>query len=210
MSYPAEPDFVWYASYGANMCAERLHCYVAGGTPPGGSRANPGCRNTTLPCQSRAVWLRGGVYFALASPMWSGGLAMYDPALPGATPARAYLVTAEQFHDIAAQEMYRSQRAAAGAVGAVVAAGRQQWGQGRYETVLYAGELEGRPILTFTASWGWDEVEPVAPSAAYLSVIGTGLRQGHVWAPARTAAYLAGRPGAAGVWSPAAVARLVG
>ncbi|MFC7740410.1 hypothetical protein ACFQXA_04765 [Nocardiopsis composta] len=40
--------------------------------------------------------------------MWGGGLAMLDPALPGAAPARAYLVGAEQFADIAAQEMYRS------------------------------------------------------------------------------------------------------
>src|SRR3954470_12989900 len=98
---------VWYVSYGSNMCASRFACYIQGGTPPGGSRANPGARDRRLPRRSVAVDLPGTVYFAGESPQWGGGVAFYDHATPGFTAARAYLVTAAQFADITAQEMYR-------------------------------------------------------------------------------------------------------
>ena len=103
---------VWYVSYGSNMSAGRLAMYLEGGTPPGGNRTNPGARNSALPRRSVPVDLPGALYFAGDSPQWGGGVAFYDhdaqePGQGGPTAARAYLITAEQLADVAAQEMYR-------------------------------------------------------------------------------------------------------
>lgn len=185
---------VWYVSYGANTDPVRLGCYIAGGMPPGGSRANPGCRDRRPPRESRAVWLPGAVYFALESPMWGGGLALYDPEEPGAAAARAYLVTAGQFADIAAQEMYRSPGMDVDLDG-LLRDGRLRLGEGRYETLVHAGDLDGRPLVTFTAPWRCADVEPAAPSAAYLRTVGGGLAAAHGWTAPRAAAYLSGLRG---------------
>nr|WP_285760157.1 histone deacetylase [Nocardiopsis ansamitocini] len=190
------------------MSSDRLGCYIEGGMPPGGTRANPGCRDRAAPRDSRAVWLSGGVYFALRSPMWGGGLAVYDPALPGAAPARAHLVTTAQFSDIAAQEMYREPGTDLD-LSTVLSRGRHQLGEGRYETLLRLGVLEGHPVLGFTAPWPMARVETVAPSAAYLRTIGTGLSAAHDWGTGRIGAYLANRPGARGAWTPEQVAALL-
>ena len=55
---------VWYVSYGSNMSAARLACYLEGGCPPGGNRANPGARDRSLPARSVPVDLPGTTYFA--------------------------------------------------------------------------------------------------------------------------------------------------
>lgn len=102
-----EERLVWYVAYGSNMHAARLAWYIGGGCPPGGRRTYPGCRDPRPPSRSVPVSLPGGIYFAGESRAWTGGMAFYDPQLPGVAAARAYLVTVEQFTDIAAQEMYR-------------------------------------------------------------------------------------------------------
>ena len=104
---PSATKPVWYVAYGSNMAGARLACYLEGGRPPGGSRVNPGARDRTLPTRSEPVDLPGTTYFAGQSPQWGGGVAFYDPDEPGRTAARAFLVTAGQLADIAAQEMYR-------------------------------------------------------------------------------------------------------
>ena len=104
---PSTTGRVWYVDYGSNMAAARLACYLEGGRPPGGSRVNPGARDRSLPTRSEPVDLLGTTYFAGQSPQWGGGVAFYDPDEPGRTAARAFLVTAGQLADIAAQEMYR-------------------------------------------------------------------------------------------------------
>ncbi|MFI0895202.1 histone deacetylase [Streptomyces sp. NPDC020983] len=190
------------------MCAERLRCYLAGGRPPGASRAYPGARDPRMPARSRPVELPGALYFATHSPVWQGGRAFYDPGAPGTAWARAHLLTAGQLSDIAAQEMY-------GPPGRdldltpVLATGRHALGPGRYETLVHAGELDGHPLLTLTAPWHLDDVAPVPPSAAYLRIIAAGLREAAAWDSAAIARYLATRPGAAGHWTPARVARAV-
>lgn len=98
---------IWYAAYGSNLHLVRLTAYLAGGRPPGGARVYPGCRDPSPPRAMRPITLPGRVHFALESAVWTGGMAFYDPLDPGDTPARAYLLTAEQFADLAAQEMRR-------------------------------------------------------------------------------------------------------
>lgn len=178
---------VWYVSYGSNMAESRLRCYLEGGTPPGGRRANPGARDPRPPRHSIGVELPGAVYFAGESRQWGGGVAFYDHATPGPAAARAYLVTAQQFADIAAQEMYRLPEADDPIEEVVLGGldpeleGRHHVGPGHYETLVEVGEVAGAPMLTFTAPHGFDAVEHADPSRVYLEMLAAGLREGHGW-----------------------------
>lgn len=201
-------ECVWYAAYGSNMHRERLECYLGGGTPPGGTRTYPGCRDRRPPARSLPVLLPGVMYFATESPVWHGGRAFYDPGAAGEVPAQAYLLTRSQFSDIAAQEMYREPGEDLD-LDEVLARGRAETGPGRYETLVSPGVLDGDPVLTFTAPWKCAEVPGNAPSAAYLRHLAAGLVASHGWNAARAAEYLAGRPGAEERWTPAAVRALV-
>ena len=49
----------------------------------------------------------GALVLAGASRVWHGGMAFYDHAAPGPVAGCAYLVTTEQFADVAAREMRR-------------------------------------------------------------------------------------------------------
>ncbi len=199
---------VWYVSYGSNMSAERFYYYIQGGRPPGAARAYPGARDRTLPRATKAVWLPGGVYFATESQVWGGGRAFYDPAISGEAAARAYLITCQQFSDVAAQEMYREPGADLD-IAAVVTTGRIQVGNGRYETLIYVGQNEQAPMLTFTAPWGIGNVLLLSPSDRYLRILGQGLCDAHEWDAEKAANYLANLPGAQGSWTPEQITSLL-
>jgi hypothetical protein len=228
------PRKVWYAAFGSNMHLSRLSCYLSGGRPSGGRRAQPGCRDPRPPERALPVMLPGELYFALESSVWTGGTAFYDPGLGaeddgnpdghghshGTTPvtgtvnpargtaARAWLVTAEQFSDIAAQEMHREPGPDLD-LREVLASGRSETGSGRYETLVCAGTLDGHPVLTFTAPWGCGDVPGNPPAAAYLRHLASGISEAHGWSARRIAGYLASRRGAAGYWSAEAIEGLL-
>ncbi|MEV5303213.1 histone deacetylase [Amycolatopsis methanolica] len=199
---------VWYVGYGSNLHAARLRYYLEGGTPPGGRRSCCGCRDPRRPERVVAHSMPGAVYFATESATWGGGRAFYDPSLPGTAACRAYLLTVGQFSDLAAQEMYRAPDGDLDLT-TVLSAGRDVLGPGRYETLLHVGDLEGFPVLTFTAPWTADEVPWNPPSAVYLRMLGDGLRESHCWPPFRVAEYLCGLRGAEGFWSVDEVADLL-
>ncbi len=203
------PDRIWYAAYGSNMAAGRLGVYLAGGRPVGGLRDYPGARDRTPPVRDEPVWLPGTVYFALESRVWGGGMAFYDPDADGQTPARAYLMTAGQFSDLAAQEMHRAPGDDLDLVDAL-RSGRHRYGPGRYETLVHVGERDGWPMLTLTAPWHLVDVTLTAPSAAYLRMLAAGLREAHGWTVEQVAEHLAGLPGARGVWTAGRVAEAIG
>ncbi|WEB43814.1 histone deacetylase [Streptomyces yunnanensis] len=207
-SRPGPVTHVWYAAYGSNTHPERLDCYLAGGRPPGGRRDVPGCRDPRRPRRSAPVLLRGRLYFATESAVWTGGRAFYDPEADGELPAHAYLLTVSQFSDIAAQEMYREPDRDLDLT-RVLARGRDRLGPGRYETLVCAGLLDGHPVLTFTAPWRSTEVPPNPPAAAYLRHIAAGIGAAHGWPPRRTAAYLATCPGVHPRWSAPKIAALL-
>jgi hypothetical protein len=198
------PEQVWYTSYGSNMHLDRLAAYIQGGRPPGAAREYPGCRNPAMPARSIPVELTGAMYFATESPVWGGGRAFYDPQVSGRVLARAHLVTTDQFSDIAAQEMYREPGAGLDLVD-VLAQGRVVLGEGRYETLVCAGQIDGLPVLTFTAPWGVQDVEWVPPSAAYVRFLASGLLTAGAWGVEAVASYVAACPGAAGHWSEQAI-----
>lgn len=202
-----QPPLVWYVSYGSNMCADRLGCYLVGGVPAGARRGYSGCRDRRAPLRTTAYQLAGGVYFATESAVWGGGRAFYDPELTGAAAARAYLITSGQFADIASQEMYRPTGVDFDLT-AVLATGRVEVGPGRYETLLYLGDLDGHPLLTFTAPWHATDVCWTAPSASYLRILMAGLRETYGWGNPQIGRYLAGLPGARGHWTAPDIAAL--
>ncbi|WP_245649457.1 histone deacetylase [Nocardia shimofusensis] len=202
------PAWVWYAAYGSNMHLDRLRCYLAGGRPHGGSIELPGARDSGDPLRSLAVEIPGVLYFATESLTWTGGRAFYCPDAAGRTAARAHLLTAAQFADIVAQEMYRPPGADLD-LREVLTAGRARLGPGRYETLVRVGTLHGQPMLTCTAPWHHTGVPWNPPSGAYLRHLAAGLAESHGWPVARIAVYLATRPGAAAAWSPEAVAEVI-
>ncbi|MEU6753111.1 histone deacetylase [Spirillospora sp. NPDC046719] len=200
---------LWYVAYGSNLFRARFACYLSGGRPAGGARHYTGCRDPRPARAELSVTLPGGIYFALTSRVWGGGMAFYDAALPGRAAARAYLLTRPQFCDVVSQEMRRD-------VGVdhdlseAVAHGRQRLGPGRYETIVKVGERGGHPMLTFTAPHPSSAAELNAPTAPYLAMLGNGLREAHDWSAARAAAYLAACPGASGAWTRERIAALLG
>ncbi len=187
---------VWYVSYGSNLSASRLAAYLQGGVPPGGRRHNPGARDGSPPRRSVPVDLPGALYFAGDSSQWGGGVAFYDHDAQetgqGGTAARAYLITAQQFADIAAQEMYRVPQEGDPLEEVVVGGidgGRHHVGPGHYETLVEVGRLEGAPMLLFTAPHGIDHVRHTRPSPAYLAMLAEGLRDSRLWDDDDVAAY---------------------
>lgn len=188
------PSEIWYVSYGSNMSRDRLACYIEGGRPPGAARTYAGARDGTVPRADVATELPGRLYFAGESPVWGGGVAFYDHGVPGPTPARAYRITAEQFADVAAQEMHRIPTPGDPLEEVIIdglETGRHEAGPGHYETLIEVGRLEGLPMLTFTAPHGLDAVPHTAPAPAYLAMLADGLRWSQGWDDARIQAYFA-------------------
>ena len=178
------PPEVWYVSYGSNMCRERLRCYIQGGRPRGGALEYVGARDTTLPVADLAVELPGSLYFAGESPTWGGGVAFYDPDVPGPTPARAYRITVQQFADVAAQEMHRLPEEGDPLEEVIIGGletGRHEAGPGHYETLIEVGRHDGLPMLTFTSPHGLDAVPHTRPAPAYLAMLRRGLRECRGW-----------------------------
>ncbi|MFE3542154.1 histone deacetylase [Nocardia sp. NPDC059177] len=195
---------VWYAAYGSNMLAARFDYYRLGGTPPGTTRTYPGFRDPAPPAAVTALTLPGSLYFAWQSPVWTGGVAFYAarPATdwPTGVAARGYLLTVDQFADLRAQEMYRAPGDGFDPA-QVPAGGLLTLGPGRYETVLHAGDVDGIPVLTFTAPWSPETVALHKPSARYLAMIANGLRAAHGWDTERVIEYLRPLPGIATHWT---------
>jgi hypothetical protein len=192
-------ELMWYAAYGSNMSAERLRCYLEGGCPPGGRRAQAGARDPSPPRASRPVRLPFRLRFAGRSAVWGGGKAFVTPASPGTWCfARAWLLRREQFEDLASQE---SGRILPGRIhGAAVCLrslrrdGGLRLGDGPYDRVLDCGDLDEAPMATLThpvRATHPVRLDARSPSPAYVRVLAQGLREGHGLSAEASAAYLA-------------------
>ena len=198
---------VWYASYGSNLARDRFLCYLQGGRPPGATRTYPGARDTTAPSDDRALTLPGEMFFAWESPTWGGGIAFYDATATGSTLARAYLVSEQQFADVAAQEMHREPGQDLDLT-TVLAASRHDLGPGRYESLHLVGDLDGHPVLTFTTP-DPAVLQPNPPTQPYLSMIARGLSDTHGLGVDEITHYLAARPGTGLGWDEPALRAVV-
>lgn len=179
---------LWYAAYGSNLDRRRFEAYLSGGRPVGASRTYPGARDPSPPSDDRPLLLPGRIFFAWKSPTWGGGIAFYDAEANGTVYARAYRITSDQFGDLAAQEMRREPGADLD-LARVLAERRHSYGPGRYETLHLVGELDGLPVLTFTAPTG-HELVPNPPAPAYVDTIVRGLRECHGLTQQQARAYL--------------------
>lgn len=205
LSSAADVSQVWYAAYGSNLQRERFLLYIRGGRATGSHRVLPGVRDTRDPTGDRALTLPGRVRFGWTSPTWRGGIAFYDPDLDGRAFARAYRITAAQFADLAAQEMHTDPGHGLD-LATVLSQGRHSHGPGHYETLHLVGELNGLPVLTFSAS-SWREIPPNQPSADYLAIMWRGLRTTHGLDADACADHLLACPGI-GTWTHAQLCRL--
>jgi hypothetical protein len=145
--------------------------------------------------------------FGGASTTWGGGTAFYDARVFGRTLARAYRVTPTQFADVAAQEMHREPGEDLDLT-EVMTHARHEVGPGRYETLHLVGELDGEPVLTFTARHP-RKLPRHAPSPAYLTMLARGLGESHGLSGAQVVEYLLGRPGLGREWDEERLGRLV-
>lgn len=179
---------LWYAAYGSNLDRDRFTTYLSGGRPVGAARDYPGARDRRPPSDARPLLLPGRIFFAGRSLTWGGGMAFYDPDADGVVYARAYRISAEQFSDLAAQEMRRAPGTDLDLT-PVLTARRHAYGPGRYETLHLVGELAGRPVLTFTAPTDHG-LAPNPPAPAYRAAIARGLRECHGLGDQAAADYL--------------------
>ena len=196
------PDLVWYVSYGSNLHRARFLSYLEGGLMPGGRRADAGCRDPSPPRADEALRLPYDVYFSGESRVWGGGVAFLDHVENDNAPptfARGYVITGEQFEDLVAQE---SKRAHAPVDWATLAAdGRVVVGSGRYDALVWLGERDGVPLVTFTHPSPLAANTTAAPVVGYLAMLAEGLRDCHGLSDAEIAAYLCSHPGAVGAWT---------
>lgn len=151
-------------------------------------RTYPGSREPADPLDVRPFAMPGRVAFAWDSPTWGGGLAFYDADADGTVLARSYLLTAGQLADVVAQEMWREPLADLD-LGPVLHHGRHALGPGRYETLHRVGELDGRPVVTFTAA-DIDALGLRPPADAYVATLARGLREAHGLSQGVTVDYL--------------------
>lgn len=199
-------ELIWYAAYGSNLDPARFDVYLYGGRPDGGRRDYPGTRDAAAAMQTRPTALPGDVVFGWESPTWGGGVAFFDAEAPGVVPATAYLLTRRQFSDVVDQEMWRTPGSDHDFAEAL-SAGRSALGPGRYETVHRVGDLDGHPVLTFTA----DVLPPLnAPSSAYLGTMVRGLRGVHGLTDDEIVDLLLARPGVRPAWDETSVRATLG
>jgi hypothetical protein len=197
-------DLVWYVSYGSNLNLARFLAYLQGGRVPGNDVEHAGCTDSAPPRNDLALELNHSLYFAGRSKQWGGtsaafvSLSVQDPPCL----ARAYLITQAQFVDVVRQENRLNADIADFEQRLHVA---KQHGHARllpmgfYTELLFCGERDGHPMLTFTASD--DRTDIGRPSAAYLQMIGSGLRECHGLTTEQAVTYLIGRPGVRGMWT---------
>jgi len=189
----------WYLAYGSNLQRERFACYLAGGQPPDALRTYVGCRDTTLPTRWAPMTVPGGLVFAGESPVWGGGVAVYDPAGDSEVAGRAYLLTHGQLSDVVAQETRQDPGVDRDLVSGIAG------GSGLYDAVVPLGHREGAPVFTLGSR---RRQVPTTPRPAYLRRVVLGLVETFGWGPEECADYLARAAGVRPAWTASALRAL--
>ena len=170
---------VWYACYGSNIRAQRFLCYINGGTPPGAVRNFTGCSDKSRPKDSRPFKINREMYFAKNSVTWNGGgICFLKPEKDenADTLGRIYLINSGQFKDLVRQELKFEGTIEIDFDELMEKGSYNCMTNGRYGLLLYLGEIDGKPVVTFTSEKILkDEINQ--PNMAYLSTIVRGLRE---------------------------------
>jgi hypothetical protein len=179
--------------------------YIEGGSIPGNDVVHEGCSDTTSPLDDVPLELPQSLYFAgWSERAWEGtaaGFITLDAQTPSAL-ARAYLITPTQFAEVVTQE--NANIVNVGDVDLNVEGARKHGHirmvpKGFYSELVYCGQRDGHPMLSFTASRNRTDYN--APSAHYLRVIGSGLKECHGLSTHDVVAYLINTPGVRGTWT---------
>jgi hypothetical protein len=197
-------DLVWYVSYGSNLNRSRFLAYLQGGRVAGNDVDHAGSTDPAPPRHDVAVELEHSLYFAGRSKRWGGTSAAFVSLSVQDPPcfARAYLITEGQFLDVVRQEngLHRDIADFEQRLHVAKEHGHARLlPKGFYTELLFCGERNDHPMLTFTASE--DRTDIGRPSPAYLQMIGSGLRECHGLTTAQVVTYLIGRPGVQGTWT---------
>ncbi|MFC0524213.1 hypothetical protein ACFFGV_11620 [Pontibacillus salicampi] len=186
---------VWYASFGSNLFRDRFMCYITGGQPEGSNRSEVGCRDHTLPRETRAVSLPYGLYFSGYSDRWDGAAAYIDTTQDDENHswARMYLITEEQFEDVVRQENGIEELEVN--IDDIMEKGNVMVQDSPYGNLIYAGEEDGYPIFTFTSPKAMRDRETNQPSLRYLTMLVRGYMEAHTEDPVKITNYLMEKPG---------------
>ncbi|QGH33682.1 hypothetical protein GI584_06460 [Gracilibacillus salitolerans] len=209
MSMSKEVSYVWYASYGSNLSRDRFLCYIKGGQPRGSEKREVGCRDKSLPITETTYIMRYPLYFAKESKRWQKqGVAFIGLSKDEqfSTYSRKYLITEEQFMDVVKQENN-------GAtinidLEELMKSGYKTLRASWYGTILFLGEVDGYPVLTFTADWDLD-VPFNTPSKEYLSMIIHGLKSTLSLENTEILHYLITKPGIDGHYTTASLTKII-
>lgn len=166
-------DYVWYVSYGSNMCYERFLCYIRGGKAAGSLREEKGCADRTPPQKVASGVIPYRLYFAREARRWNNGGAAFisDELNSGKTYVTKYLISRSQFIDVFAQE--NSKAVETLDFESVKEGNEVIFPDSWYGRILFLGNGDGADEFTFTSVDGGGRRNP--PSDAYLSVIIRGL-----------------------------------
>jgi hypothetical protein len=202
-------QYVWYASYGSNLNAERFLCYITGGSPTGSTRLETGCKDPSLPLAESTFIINYPLYFAEQATGWqSQGVAFIglNHGMDTVTYSKKYLITMEQFLDVVQQEnsgiFCDIDLNEVKEKGSIVFR-HNAW----YGKIIYLGEDEGYPIFTFTAPWDLADVEMKKPSHNYLATIIKGLKTAYT--NEEIYLYLQNKPGIKGSYSEDELTRVI-
>jgi hypothetical protein len=198
-------ELVWYVSYGSNLSRARFMTYIEGGRSPGNDVVHRGCSDTTSPRDDVPVEIPQSLYFAgWSDRAWEGtaaGFITLDARAPSAL-ARAYLITPGQLAEVVTQEnanIVNVEEVDLDVEGARTHGHVRMLPRGFYSELVYCGERDGHPMLSFTASQNRTDYN--APSAQYLRVIARGLQESHGLSTRDVVGYLRDVPGLRGTWT---------
>ncbi len=209
MSTSEERSYVWYASYGSNLSRERFLCYIKGGRPKGSEKREVGCRDKSLPIAEGTHIMPYPLYFAKESRRWQKqGVAFIGLSKNEKfhTYSRKYLITEEQFMDVVKQENNGVEIHID--LDKVMESGYKTLRDSWYGTILFLGEEDGYPIVTFTADWDLD-VPFHTPSKEYLSMIIHGLKSTLSLENKEILDYLITKPGIDGHYTTARLEKII-
>ncbi|MDC3424080.1 hypothetical protein NC797_06110 [Aquibacillus sp. 3ASR75-11] len=193
-----QTEYVWYASYGSNLCEERFLCYILGGRPPGSAESEVGARDKTLPRDSQPVKFKFPLYFTGYSSRWGGGGAVIGLTEPESeeTLGRMFLITKEQFVDVVRQENGIDDFEID--FEKVIKNKSFVMQESFYGNIVYTGDCEGYPIFTFTSYRDMKDNEISIPSESYLKMLIRGYQETFDLTNKEIAEYLIIKPGVQG------------
>ena len=180
---------VWYVSYGSNMSAARFACYLEGGRPEGGSRAQPRRPRRAPAAPRRAGGLSPARSTSPASRR-SGAAGWRSTTTRRRAPApRAPTWSPRSSSPTSPRRRCTGCPSPGDPLAEVVLGGlggegeRHHVGPGRYETLVEVGTLDGLPMRRSPRRTGWTAVPHTAPAPAYVAMLAPGWRSRTAGAP---------------------------